>query len=171
MITATFNSGSKTATLTVNPAPSFTPVRINSGGPAYTDSLGQRWVADTDYSGGGPYTVTTTITNTADPTLYKTSRFGSSFSYAIPAPAGTYSVTLKFAELYWTSAGKRVFNVTINGTKVLSSFDIYKAAGAAFKAVDETFIVTSTGTITFQFTPGSAGNPLVNAIQVAASGP
>ena len=128
-------------------------------------------MADTDYTGGGPYTVTTTITNTADPTLYKTSRFGSSFSYAIPAPAGTYSVTLEFAELYWTSAGKRVFNVTINGAKVLSSFDIYKAAGAAFKAVYETFTVTSSGTITIQFTTGTAGNPLVNAIQVAASAP
>ena len=171
VITATFNGSSKTATLTVTPAPSFTPVRINSGGPAYADSLGQHWVADTDYSGGGPYTVTTNITNTADPTLYKTSRFGSSFSYAIPAPAGTYSVTLKFAELYWTAAGKRVFNVTINGTKVLSNFDIYKAAGAAFKAVDETFTVTSSGTITIRFTTGTAGNPLVNAIQVVASGP
>jgi len=171
VITATFDGGSKTATLTVNLTPSFTPVRINSGGPAYTDSLGQRWTADTDYKGGGPYTVTTTITNTADPTLYKTSRFGSSFSYSIPAPAGTYSVTLKFAELYWTAAGKRVFNVAINGTTVLPKFDIFAAAGAAFKAVDKTFTVTSTGTITIQFTTASAGNPLVNAVQVVASAP
>ena len=161
--------GSKTATLTVNPTPSFTPVRINSGGPAYTDSLGQRWTADTGYTGGSPYSVTKTITNTSDPTLYKTSRYGASFSYAISAPAGTYSVTLKFAELYWTAAGGRVFNVAINGTKVLSNFDIFSAAGAAFKAVDVTFNVTSSGTITIQFTTGSAGNPLVNAIQVVAS--
>jgi hypothetical protein len=169
VITATFNNGSKTATLTVNPKPSFTPVRINSGGPAYTDSLGQRWTADTGYRGGSPYTVTKTITNTADPTLYKTSRYGASFSYAISAPTGTYLVTLKFAELYWTAAGGRVFNVAINGTRVLSNFDIFKAAGAAFKAVDVTFNVSSSGTITIQFTTGSAGNPLVNAIQVVAS--
>jgi hypothetical protein len=78
-------------------------------------------------------------------------------------------VTLKFAELYWTAAGKRVFNVAINGTAVLSNFDIFKAAGAAFKAVDLTFNVSSSGTITIQFTTGSAGNPLVNAIQVVAS--
>jgi hypothetical protein len=31
--------------------------------------------------------------------------------------------------------------------------------------------VTSGGTITIQFTAGTAGNPLVNAIQVVASGP
>ena len=137
-ITATLN-GSKTATLTVNPVASFTPVRINSGGPAYTDSLGQLWAADTGYTGGSPYSVTNTITNTSDPTLYKTSRYGASFSYAISAPAGTYSVTLKFAEPVWSAKGKRVFNVAINGTKVLSNFDIFAAAGAEFKAVDKTF--------------------------------
>jgi hypothetical protein len=169
VIKATFNNGSITATLTVNPKPSFTPVRINSGGPAYKDSLGQQWSADSKYTGGSPYTVTHTITNTNDPTLYQTSRYGPSFSYAISAPAGTYLVTLKFAELYWTTTGHRVFNVAINGTKVLSNFDIVSAAGAAFKAVDFTFKVTSSGTITIQFTTGSAGNPLVNAIQVVAS--
>jgi malectin (di-glucose binding ER protein) len=155
--------------LTNNPAPSFTPVRINSGGPAYTDSLGQPWKSDTGYSGGSPYATTHTITNTSDPTLYKTSRYGPSFTYTISAPAGTYSVTLKFAEPVWTTQGKRVFNVAINGTTVLSKFDIFAAAGAEFKAVDETFKVTSSGTITVQFTTGSAGNPLVNAIQVVTS--
>ncbi len=169
-ITASLN-GSKTATLTVNPVPAFTPVRINSGGPAYTDSLGQKWTADTGYTGGSTYSTTNTITNTSDPTLYKTSRYGASFSYAISAPAGTYSVTLKFAEPVWSAKGKRVFNVAINGTTVLSSFDIFAAAGAEFKAVDETFPVTmtSSGTIAIKFTAGSAGNPLVNAIQVVAT--
>jgi len=169
-VTAALN-GSKTATLTVNPPPSFTPVRINSGGPAYTDSLGQPWKADTGFTGGSAYSVTNTITNTPDPTLYKTSRYGSSFSYAISAPAGTYSLTLKFAEPVWSAKGKRVFNVAINGTTVLSKFDIFAAAGAEFKAVDETFPVTltSSGTITIKFTTGSAGNPLVSAIQVVAS--
>jgi len=149
--------------------PTFTPVRINSGGPKYTDSLGQVWTADTGYTGGGPYSVTNTITSTSDPTLYKTSRYGTSFSYTVGAPAGTYSVTLKFAEPVWNAKGKRVFNVAINGTAVLSSFDIFAAAGAEFKAVDKTFTVNSTGTITIKFTQGSAGNPLVNAIQVVAS--
>ena len=170
VITAALSgANSVTATLTVNPPASFTPVRINSGGPAYTDSLGQKWTADTGYTGGGPYSTTNTITNTPDPKLYQTSRYGASFSYAVHAPSGSYAVTLKFAELYWTAAGKRVFSVAINGTKVLSNFDIFAAAGATLKAIDETFKVTSTGTITIQFTTGTAGNPLVNAIQVVAS--
>ena len=169
-VTATLN-GSTTATLTVNPPPSFTPVRINSGGPAYTDTQGQHWSADTGYTGGGPYSVTNTITNTTNPTLYKTSRYGASFSYAISAPAGTYSVTLKFAEPVWSTKGKRVFSVAINGATVLSKFDIFAAAGGEFKAVDETFPLTMTtsGTISIHFAQGSAGNPLVNAIQVVAS--
>jgi hypothetical protein len=153
------------------PPPAFSPVRIDSGGSAYTDTLGQKWSADTAYSGGSAFTVTKAIANTADQTLYKTARYGTSFTYTIPAPAGQYAVSLKFAELYWTGAGGRVFNVAINGTKVLSNFDIFAAAGAAFKAVDKTFVVTSTGTITIQFMGGSAGNPLVNAIQVVPSAP
>ncbi len=48
-------------------------------------------------------------------------------------------MTLKFAEPVWSAKGKRVFNVTINGTKVLSNFDIFAAAGGEFKAVDKTF--------------------------------
>ena len=78
-------------------------------------------------------------------------------------------MTLKFAELYWNTTGGRVFNVAINGNRVLSNFDIVAAAGGAFKALDKTFAVTSTGAITIQFTTGSAGNPLVNAIQVTSA--
>jgi hypothetical protein len=167
-VNATFN-GTMSATLTVNPPPAFTPVRINSGGPKYTDSLGQAWSADTSYSGGSAYSTTHTITNTADPTLYKTSRYGSSFAYTLAAPSGNYLVTLKFAEPVWSAKGKRVFNVAINGTPVLANFDIFAASGAEYKAVDEAFSVKSTGTMTITFTSGSAGNPLVNAIQVVAS--
>ena len=37
-------------------------------------------------------------------------------------------VTLYFAETYLTAAGQRLFSVSINGTTVLSSFDIYASA-------------------------------------------
>ena len=61
-------------------------------------------------------------------------------------PAGSYQVTLKFAETYFTSgaaSGQRVFNVAINGTTVLTNFDIKAAAGGANIAVDRTFTVTA----------------------------
>jgi len=164
VITASLN-GSANARLTVNPQAAFTPIRVNSGGPAYTDSLGQVWSADTGYSGGSTYTVSGAIANTNDPTLYRTERWGS-FTYSFKVPSGTYSVTLKFAETSFNAAGNRVFSVAINGTTMLSNFDIYAAAGGANTAVDRTFQVTSSGTVSIQFIVGSADQPKVDAIQI-----
>jgi len=56
-----------------------------------------------------------TLLTRADPKLYQTERYGN-FTYQFTVPNGGYNVTLKFAEFYWTSAGKRIFNVAINGT-------------------------------------------------------
>jgi Di-glucose binding within endoplasmic reticulum. len=76
-------------------------------------------------------------------------------------------VVLKFAEIYFTAAGQRIFNVSINGTKVLSNFDIVTAAGGALKAIDKTFPITVTNNqINIVFTPGSADLPKVSAIQI-----
>ncbi|MGO8670043.1 MAG: malectin domain-containing carbohydrate-binding protein [Capsulimonadaceae bacterium] len=103
---------------------------INCGGTA-TGS----WVADTDFSGGTATTVTSTITTTgatnpAPEAVYQTNRYGL-FTYTIGGLAANtpYNVRLHFAETYWTAAGKREFNVTINGTQVLTDFDIFATAG------------------------------------------
>jgi hypothetical protein len=158
--------------LTVNPpVATFTAIRVYSGGSAYTDSQGNVWSADTGFSGGNTAATTSAVTGTTDPTLYQTERYGA-MSYTFPVPAGSYNVTLKFAEIYYTSAGQRVFNVAINGTPVLTNFDIVAQAGSALKAIDKTFSATpSGGNITIQFTTGSADLPKISAIQiVAASG-
>jgi hypothetical protein len=55
--------------------------------------------------------------------LYQTCRSGN-LSYVLGAANGTYTVVLKFAEIYCTTAGSRGFNVSMNGTQVLSNFDI-----------------------------------------------
>ena len=49
---------------------------------------------------------------------------------------------LHFAELYQTATGKRTFNVLINGTTVLSNFDIYATVGARYKALVREFTAT-----------------------------
>ena len=79
---------------------------------------------------------------------------------------------LKFAENYWTAVGQREFNVAINGTGVLTNFDILAAAGGSFKAIDKTFAVTVTnGVMTIELSAGTVDNPKVNAIQITpASG-
>ena len=150
-------------------AGTFISIRVHAGGSAYTDSLGQTWNADTDFSGGDVYGTASPINNTPDPALYQTERW-SAFSYQFAVPNGSYNVVLKFAEIYWNSVGQRVFNVSINGTQVLTNFDIVAAAGAPLTAIDQTFPVTVTnGTVTIQFIPGSADLPKVSAINLVPS--
>jgi hypothetical protein len=74
---------------------------------------------------------------------------------------------LHFAETYWTTAGSRIFNVIINGTQVLTNFDIIAAAGGADKAVAEQFTVPadSTGKFTIGFVTVK-DNAQVNGIEI-----
>ena len=146
--------------------PPFSPILVHSGGAAYTDTLGQAWSADKDFIGGSTGSTTSTIANTPDPALYQTERYGD-FSYQFTVPNGSYNVVLKFAEIYWTTTGQRLFNVSINGTQVLTNFDIVAAAGAPLTAIDKTFpVTTTTNQVTVQFTTGAANLPKVSAIEI-----
>ena len=148
------------------PPPSGTPIaRINAGGAGYTDASGNNWSGDFSFSGGNTAQTSAGIAGTASPTLYQTCRWGA-FSYNFAVPNGNYTVNLKFAEIYYSTAGSRVFNVAINGTPVLSNFDITAQAGA-FTALDKSFPVTVTnGQIAIQFSQGSADWPLVSGIEI-----
>lgn len=141
-------------------------MRINSGGPAYTDSTGQTWATDNSYYGGAIWAVAANIANTNDPTLYQTCRYGV-FTYIATVPNGNYTVTLKFAETGIYGVGQRTFNVALNGAEALTNFDVFAAAGGMYTAVDRSFPLTVTnGLISIQFTNGTASSPMVNAIQV-----
>jgi hypothetical protein len=153
-------------------------VAINSGGPAVSNSGGgdASFVADEDVSGGGTAvtanTITTAgVTNAAPQAVYQSERAGV-FTYTIPGlTAGTqYTVLLHFAEFYWTAAGKRVFNVAINATPVLTNFDIYATVGAN-KALVEQFTATanSSGQIVIAYTNGTADQPKSSGIEIRGS--
>ncbi|MGO8673484.1 MAG: malectin domain-containing carbohydrate-binding protein [Capsulimonadaceae bacterium] len=130
---------------------------IDCGGAAVGSYL-----ADTDYSGGGSDTWTNTINTTllAAPvppqTVLQSDREGT-FTYTISGFTANSSqpLTLTFEEHYWSAAGDRVFDVTCNGTTLLSNFDIYATVGADFEAIQENFNVTanSSGQIVIGFTP------------------
>ena len=167
VVTASLNGGSASFTITLQPPPSpaFTPIRVHAGGAAYTDPSGNVWSADTGFTGGGTYNTTHAITNTSTQPLYQNERYGN-VRYQFTVPNGTHTVTLKFAEIYWSQAAKRVFNVAINGTTVLSNFDIFAQAGAEYKALDKSFSVpVTTGTITIQLTT-LVNNAKISAIQI-----
>ena len=144
-------------------------VDISAGGPAAAP-----FVADEDYTGGATAATTnaittTGVTNPAPQSVYQHNRYGN-FTYTIPGltAGASYNVRLDFAEEYWTTAGSRTFNVLINGTQVLTNFDIFATAGGEFKAVAESFTATasSAGAVTIQFVTVK-DNAQVNGIEVS----
>jgi hypothetical protein len=146
----------------------FQSLSINAGG-----SSASSFVSDVDFSGGTPYSSsasvdTTGVTNPAPQSVYQTVRYGN-FSYTVPnlSTSHTYTVRLHFNELYWNSAGSRVFNVDINGTQVLSNYDIFQDAGGENKAVVKEYTATpdSNGNITTTFSTVT-DNAMVNGIEV-----
>jgi hypothetical protein len=72
-----------------------------------------------------------------------------------------------------TGAGGRLFQVIFNGTQVLTSFDIYAAAGAKFKAVTRQFTVAANGSgqIVLQFTRGSQNEAKIGGIEITVPPP
>jgi Malectin domain/PA14 domain/Kelch motif/Glucose / Sorbosone dehydrogenase len=100
---------------------------INAGGGSYMDSFGNLWSADKNFSGGVTATYPQDIANTTDDALY-TSEHAGNFAYRIQVPNGDHIVRLHFAELLMQSPGARQFDVSVEGTKVLSRFDIYARA-------------------------------------------
>ncbi len=64
------------------------------------------------------------------------------------------------------AAGKRTFDVEINGKTVLSGFDVASAAGGALKAVDRAFpAVAGKDGIAIAFKP-RVGDAIVSAIEI-----
>jgi beta-glucosidase len=143
-------------------------VAINAGGTG-ADSF----LPDQDYVGGTTIshanTINTTkVTNPAPPAVYQTGRIGN-FTYTIGGfkTATNYVVRLHFCETYWTSAGSRAFNVSINGSQVLTNFDIFAAAGGQNIANIQQFTepVNSNGQLVIQFTT-LVNNSLINGIEI-----
>jgi len=145
------------------------PFAINAGGPAYTNIMyGTNYQADAFYSGGIAASVPgATITGTTDPTLYLTERYGKTFSYNIPAPNGTYTVILQFAEIYWNQPGQRKFNVFVQGNEVITGLDIIASAGGKDIAYDVPIpnVNVTNGMLNISFTT-VVDNAKVSAIEI-----
>jgi hypothetical protein len=146
------------------------PVAIACGNGAVGN-----FVADSFFTGGGVSSGTTmaintaTVSNPAPMAVYQHGRKDAS-TYAVPGfTAGSpRTVRLHFAEYFHSAAGKRKFNVTINGAQVLTNFDIFATAGGGFRANAQTFNTTanSQGQVVVGFTIGAADLPLVSGIEV-----
>jgi hypothetical protein len=81
------------------------------------------------------------------PEMLREERYGN-FSYSIPVPPGSYTLTLYFAETIFSPVappsmcrgpGCRVFDVTCNGVNLLHDFDVFQTGGGAFRLVVRSF--------------------------------
>jgi hypothetical protein len=169
--------GSPTPTPTPSPIPTPQPppsgtlvTAINAGGSATGN-----FAADTDFNQGNQFSDTSTsidtsrVGETIPQSVWQTCRWNASFTYTIPGltAGSTYTVALDWAELSFQAAGQRIFNVAINGTTVLSSFDVYAQVGYK-KALQKQFSVTANnnGQIVIAFTQGGADNPFISGVEI-----
>ncbi|EEF58369.1 fibronectin type III domain-containing protein [Pedosphaera parvula] len=120
--------------------------KINSGSGAAGS-----FTADTNYSGGnsggtGTAIDTSAVTNPAPQAVYQTERWGNNiYTFSGLLPGTNYKVRLHFAEIFYTAAGIRQFNVFINGIEVLANYDIFAAAGTNYKAVIKGYTIPANG--------------------------
>jgi hypothetical protein len=148
------------------------PIRVAAGRPGRIEAAGTLWEADSDYDGGKTYSTVKPVAGTLTPELYQSERFSEGpFGYRFCVPNGVYTVKLKFAEIWFDASGKRIFDVALNGTKVLLRFDIAAAANGASRAIDREFRTTvGDGRVVIQFLP-VVSNPKVSAIEISPSLP
>ncbi len=151
------------------PAPAY--FAMNCGGTA----LGP-YQADGFFNTGTAYATgniidTNGLINPAPMAVYQSQRY-QSLTYTFPflAPYTCYKLRLHFAEVYWTSPGQRVFNVFLNGAKVLNSFDIIQAAGAAYRGNIQEFnaVGDQGGTLTVRLQT-LVDNASINGIEIIAN--
>lgn len=149
-------------------------VRVNSGGAAYTDLLGNVWAADYGFNTGVAETSTGAIAGTADDTLYQARRFdrsyGAELKYSFPLADGEYELRLHFAEVWSgasTTPGIRVFDVKVEDQIALDNFDIFAEAGFATAHTVAIPVTVSGGLMTIEFLH-VVQNPTIAAIEIYA---
>ncbi|HZF00823.1 MAG TPA: malectin domain-containing carbohydrate-binding protein [Methylomirabilota bacterium] len=146
--------------------------KINCGG-APVDNFD----ADGYFAGGkagGPKNdlIDTSATNAGPTVIYQTERWGDCvYTFPMkPLPKGhAYTVRLHFAETTFDAAGKRAFNVVLNGKQVLSDFDVFQESGGKDKVLVKEFsgiTPDEKGNIVIKFQTGSADKPKINAIEI-----
>lgn len=168
--------------------------RLNCGGPDYTDSYGNKWMADKhqdnkqqpgsrswtdDYPGMPHFFVSQQrafdrIGNTADGTLLQTFRYGlDKLKFNFPVPDGDYRIDLYFTEPWYGTGGGmdctgwRLFDVAANGKTMIRNLDIWKEAGTN-KALKKSITVHVTGgMLTISFPNAAAGEAIISAIAIS----
>ncbi|MCZ7438978.1 malectin domain-containing carbohydrate-binding protein [Micromonospora sp. WMMC241] len=172
------------------PKPTNVLYRVNAGGPAVpaTDG-GPDWAVD-DGGNPSPYhntgssaagfaavgSLDATVPAGTPAALYSDERYDPAgapeMTWQFPVPAGTeVQVRLYLANRYdgTGTAGKRVFDVALEGTTVLDDLDLSASVGHNVGTMRE-FTVVSDGAVDLEFRH-VVENPLVDGIEIVKTGP
>ncbi|MBU6399705.1 MAG: hypothetical protein KGS61_05255 [Verrucomicrobia bacterium] len=93
------------------------------------------------------------IAGTTEAPIYQTVRYNLA-AYHLPASNGPCRVTLKFCEPHYAEAGRRVFDVQLQGRMVIEHLDIFAKVGQN-RALDYTFaeVPVTNGWLDLEFVP------------------
>jgi dipeptidyl aminopeptidase/acylaminoacyl peptidase len=161
----------------VTPPPgSGATIKVVAGQPAFGEytadsryliNQDRGWIIDMEGIWGPNSYV---VTGTSNPQLYRAERWGT-FEYGFPVANGLYNVKLHFAEIYINTVGRRLFNVDIENTRVLSNFDM-RAVAPRFTALVRSYDTqVSDGVLNIKFS-SSVSDAKIAAIEIApASAP
>ncbi len=142
-----------------------TVLRLNAGGNEYTDPFGQTWSPEGSFvSGGTTFSAAVPVDGTSMETLYQSERYGN-FGYAIGLNPGRYTVRAHFAELSFSQANQRTFNLSIEGQQVLSNYDIFVDAGFSRSRIQHFDAWVSDGTLNIDFS-SVINNAKLSAIEI-----
>ncbi len=154
----------------IMPNPLSFPIKINVGGPSVLGFLAdQEWGPKVEYGYEDGQAAATSpgidIKNTTLDAVYRSERYGL-VAYRVRVPNGLYKVTLLMAENSFDTLGARVFDVAIEGKKVISNLDLFKQAGqhVAYPVVFDGVSVTD-GVLDIYF-GASINHPLLNGLVI-----
>ncbi|WP_379488519.1 glycoside hydrolase family 2 TIM barrel-domain containing protein [Novosphingobium soli] len=127
-------------------------IRIDAGNLGGRELAGHRFGSDTFVTGGTPVILNLVgfggrslgplrKVETATPELFEYWREGEAFSYRIPAPAGTWTVTLHLFEPRPGGTANQALTVTANGATAIEGLNIGQAAGGPLREVIRSFPV------------------------------
>ncbi|WP_390293617.1 malectin domain-containing carbohydrate-binding protein [Haloarchaeobius litoreus] len=157
------NAGGNTITAT-DGGPDWTGV-TGTGSP-YLVSVGS---SGGNYCGGDAVTPTSAVPSSTPAGVYDCERYGE-MEWTFSTDAGTVEVRLYLSNQFSGSSGvgERQFNVSVEGTQVLTQYDPVADVGHANGTL-KTFTVSDSngdGNVTVTFEAGAIENPQVNAIEV-----
>jgi hypothetical protein len=113
-------------------------------------------------------TSTAPVQGTTEQALYQSLRYGLD-AYPVEVPNGNYTVVLKFNEFHYGAAGKRVFDVSVQGQNAAAHLDVFAKAGKD-RAFDLTVpgVRVADGTVNIAFTP-RVEFPFLCAVEISGT--